>query len=73
MISKNLRHPLLQRAQGLSFSSQAPVDISEAFGKETRVKVSYNRRDLIIYALGIGCQVCKSFFQSKGSFHVTYL
>jgi len=44
------------------------VSINEHIGRTTNVKVSYNARDLILYAIGIGCNELKFVYENDSDF-----
>lgn len=44
------------------------VDVTEFLGKESSIRVSYNRRDLILYALGIGCDELSYTYEGHDDF-----
>jgi len=44
------------------------VSVSEFIGKSSSTKVSYNVRDLILYAVGIGCNELKFVYENDAEF-----
>eukprot|EP01125_Pyxidicula_operculata_P006349 TRINITY_DN2203_c0_g1_i1.p1 TRINITY_DN2203_c0_g1~~TRINITY_DN2203_c0_g1_i1.p1 ORF type:complete len:292 (-),score=68.20 TRINITY_DN2203_c0_g1_i1:134-1009(-) len=44
------------------------MDVTEYLGKETTAQVSYTRRDLILYAIGIGCDELRYVYENESDF-----
>jgi len=49
-------------------SAEGCVDVRSFLGQEKEVEVAYNRRDLIVYAVGIGCSELRFVYENDPSF-----
>ena len=48
--------------------SDGPVDLSDFFKEEKTVAVSYTKRDLLLYALGIGASETRFVYENDDEF-----